>query len=400
MKKLMCLGGSYFQTTVVKAAKRLGCYVIDVDYLPGNPAHKYADEYHNISTLDKEVVLDLAAQKGIDGIISYASDISAPTAAFVAEKLGLPSNPYETVVRMTRKDLFREYLKKHGFFVPESARIRSFAEAVDFFERTGKAVILKPARSSGSKGVCKAENLIRLQEAYRNAKQYSAGDELVVEEFMNRDGYQIAGDAFLENGKIVYFGIGEEHFDRLGNLLVPVGESFPSVLEKEKKEQAENEIQRAVNLLGLKHGAVNLDVMFDKEGHIFIIELGPRNGGNLIADAIRLGGGPDLAEYTVRAALGENPGIPENSHTTRYVSSYIYHSNSDGIFDGVEFTELFKSRVRRSDLFVQKGDRVYRYDHGGFGLGAALLEYETQEEMLYMMDHMEEFCRIRVKADL
>ena len=110
MKKLMSLGGNYYQMTAVKAAKRLGYHVIDVDFLPDNPAHAYADEYYNISTLDKENVLKLAKKLKIDGIISYASDVSAPTAAYVAEKLELPTNPYESVYLMTRKDLFHPFL--------------------------------------------------------------------------------------------------------------------------------------------------------------------------------------------------------------------------------------------------------------------------------------------------
>ncbi len=74
--------------TIVKAAKHLGHYVIDVDYLSDNPAHNYADEYHIISTLDKEGALALADNLGIDGIVSYASDVSAPTSAYVAAKFG------------------------------------------------------------------------------------------------------------------------------------------------------------------------------------------------------------------------------------------------------------------------------------------------------------------------
>ena len=47
--------------------------------------------------------------------MAYASDVSAPTAAWVAEKLGLPTNPYDTVKLMTRKDLFHPFLKENGF---------------------------------------------------------------------------------------------------------------------------------------------------------------------------------------------------------------------------------------------------------------------------------------------
>ena len=79
-KRIMMLGGNLVQTTAIKAAKAEGYYVISVDYLPENPGHKFSDEYHNVSTIDKEAVLELARKLNIDGIVSYASDVSAPTA--------------------------------------------------------------------------------------------------------------------------------------------------------------------------------------------------------------------------------------------------------------------------------------------------------------------------------
>ena len=65
------LGGSLYQTYAIKEAKRLGYYVITCDYLPSNPGHKYADEYHNVSTTDKEAVLTLAKELKVDGAIKF-----------------------------------------------------------------------------------------------------------------------------------------------------------------------------------------------------------------------------------------------------------------------------------------------------------------------------------------
>ena len=97
-----------------------------------------------------------------------------------------------------------------------------------------------------------------------------------------------------------------EHFNDSCNSLVPVGESFPVRLSASEIMRAKTEVQKAISLLNLKIGAINLDFMFDVDGNIFIIELGPRNGGNLITDAIKMSTGIDLAEYTVKAALGED----------------------------------------------------------------------------------------------
>ena len=95
MKKLLMLGGAMQQIPAIKQAREMGHYVITCDYEPTNPGHKYANEYYNVSTTDLKGVLNLAKELDIDGIVAYASDPAAPTAAYVAEKLGLPGNPYE-----------------------------------------------------------------------------------------------------------------------------------------------------------------------------------------------------------------------------------------------------------------------------------------------------------------
>ena len=173
MKKVLLLGGNYFQMTATLAAKKLGYYVISVDYLPDNPAHKYADEYHNISTIDKEAVLKLAQEKKIDGIVSYASDVSAPTAAYVAEKMGLPTNPYDAVMTLTHKDLFRQFMKKHGLRMPKGDSFVEKEGALSFFRRLRKPVMVKPIDSSGSKGVNKVYTEEEFDAAYEEALSYS-----------------------------------------------------------------------------------------------------------------------------------------------------------------------------------------------------------------------------------
>ena len=53
MKKLLLLGGAEYLLPYIKAAHDLGAYVITCDYLPNNIAHKYSDEYANVSIIDK-----------------------------------------------------------------------------------------------------------------------------------------------------------------------------------------------------------------------------------------------------------------------------------------------------------------------------------------------------------
>ena len=70
----MLLGGLRYLLPAIRAAHEQGYYVITADYLPNNIAHKYSDEYVNVSIVDKEAVLKVAREKQIDGIMSFACD--------------------------------------------------------------------------------------------------------------------------------------------------------------------------------------------------------------------------------------------------------------------------------------------------------------------------------------
>jgi biotin carboxylase len=399
MKKIMLLGGNYFQMTATKAAKELGCHVISVDYLPENPAHKFADEYCNVSTTDKDNILKLAEKLGIDGIVSYASDVSAPTAAYVAEKMGLPTNPYESVLLMTRKDMFRDFLKRNGFYVPEGKSFKSEdeIEAYEFFVSLDKPVMIKPVDASGSKGASKVYENGEFKKAFELAATYSNAGLVIVEGFMEREGYQVAGDGFIVNGNLKFTGLMNEHFDIKCNPLVPIGESYPSILNEGLKEKAINEIQKLITSLDMKMGAINLDFIINKEGRVCVLEIGPRNGGNLITDAIKESNGIDLAKYTIKAALGMDCSELHQKEAVEYISTYIVHSKNSGYYSGMLLDPEIEKDIIREKLFIEKGNSVIKFDNASFGIGAMIIRHKNIDEMCYRMDHMDEFIKINVR---
>ena len=396
-KKVMLLGGNYFQMTATKAAKELGHYVISVDYLPDNPAHKFADEYHNVSTVDREAVLHLAKELQIDGIVSYASDVSAPTAAYVAEQMGLPTNPLKAVEVLTRKDRFRPFLEENGFPAPQGQGFTDYQAALEFFKTIRKPAMVKPVDASGSKGVSKIFSEDEFESAYKNAAEYSRAGVILVEEFMERKGHQIAGDGFIVDGKLVFAGFMNEHFDQLCNPLVPIGESYPAVLSEELREKARTEIQKVLTALDMKMGAINLDFIVGTDDEIHILEIGPRNGGNLITDAIAYASDLDLAKFTIQAALGLDCSAVKEMPIHTYTSSYVVHALESGIFDHVEIADEIKDDLVRYDLFVEPGDEVSRFDNGALGIGAAIIKHATPEIMMERMEHMERYIRVVVR---
>lgn len=395
-KKILFLGGSKFQIPPIKYAKEQGYYVITCDYLPDNPGHRFADEYYNISTTDPKAVLELAEKLKIDGIVAYASDPAAPTQAYVGNQLGLPSNPYESVLTLARKDLFRAFLKQNNFLVPKSESFYNIEEAREWLEDLSFPVIVKPVDSSGSKGVVKINSEEELSNAFSYALNFSREKKIVVEEFFQREGYQVAGDGFIVNGELAFRCWANEHFDKLCNPFVPIGESFPSIMEEYTLKQAHSETQRLLTLLEMRTGALNFDFHYNKDGDFSFLELGPRNGGNLIPEVIKYATGVDLIKHTVDFALGIESPI-EMREVEGFYSSYILHSLTDGTVKDVWYSDDIKRNIIEKSLFIKKGDEVQAFNGSHNTLGTMIMKFDSKNEMLEKMDNMEKYLKVIVE---
>ena len=111
-KSILLLGGSAQQVVAIGKARELGYRTVLCDYLPDNPGQHHADSFHLVSTTDREAVLKVAREEGVDGVAAYASDPAAPTAAYVAESLGLPGVPLRIAEAFCEKHLFRMFLRE------------------------------------------------------------------------------------------------------------------------------------------------------------------------------------------------------------------------------------------------------------------------------------------------
>ena len=398
MKKVLMLGGSNFQVPSIKTAKKMGYYVITCDNLANNPGHKFADEYYNISTTDKEAVLNLANEIDVDGIVCYASDPSATTAAFVSEKMGFPTSPYKSVEILSNKDMFREFLRNNGFFVPRAKGYNSINEAKKDFNYYKMPVMVKPVDSSGSKGVTKIHKLVELEISVKRALQFSRVKRFIIEEYIDKFGYQIAGDGFSVKGKLVFHCFAHEHFDSNGKYpFVPVGESWPYVMSENVQIKIHNEIQRLLSLLNMKNSAYNFDIRIDSQENVYLMEIGPRNGGNLIPQVTKYATGVDMVKYTIKSALGEDCTDLEMNSTDGFWSCYMVHSERPGILKEVCINDEFrKNNIVEFELFYNVGDKISAFTGSNGTIGTMILKFESLDEMLQKMDNMTEYVNVKV----
>lgn len=399
MKKLLMLGGAMQQIPAIKAAKEMGCYVITCDYLPGNPGHGFADEYYNVSTTDKDAVLKLAEELKIDGIVAYASDPAAPTAAYVSEQLGIPGNPYKSVTILTEKDKFRAFLSENGFNTPKAIGATDFDTAFSAVKNLKFPVMVKPVDASGSKGVVKIFSVDEFKAAYDEAMSYSRSGRIVVEEFIKKKGYQVSGDGFSVDGKLVFTSYGNELYSGKGTReYVALGEFWPSVLDKQMKNKVDNELQKLITALGMKTSAYNIEVIIDENDDVYILELGPRNGGSYIPQLIKYATGVDLVEYTIKAALGEDCSELKMVDSKGFFSNFMIYSTVSGKYKGIWFDKEFEKH-NLLDVYCtySEGDEVTAYKNTAHSLGTILFKASSLEEMKKITDDMEQYYRVCVE---
>ena len=396
MKRILVLGTSYLQTFLIRKAKENGYYVIGVDGNANSVGFSFCDKYFVCSTTDKEGVLSISEKEKVDGIITYASDVSAPTVSYVAEKLGLDGDPYSSVLIMTDKYKTRQFLKKNGFNVPQAFEVSNYNEFLNAISLIGYPLIVKPIDSSGSKGVCKLESLNKAKNAYDYSMSFSREKKIIVEEFLERKGYQVDADCFWYKDRLAYFQPMDQHRDPLAPFS-PVGISGPSLLDGEKADIAFKEVSRFLGLLNMSFGEYNVEYIFDKNDKLYILEIGPRAGGNLIPNVIQYGTGIDLPLLTLKACVGE-PLVDVNNHAfKKNVTSLIIHSQVDGIFSGLAIDERLKNRILIMDLFVKEGDRVHRFTGASTVIGFAMIEFDDLLFMKQVMDNTKDYFKVLVK---
>ena len=386
----------------IQTAKNLGYYTILCDFLPDNPGQKYADKFYLESTTDLEKILEIAQKEEIDGILAYASDPAAPTAAFVAEKLGLPGNPYESVQILCNKDRFRSFLSQNNFFTPAAKSYESTAAAISDLER-GRfklPVIVKPVDSSGSKGVGKINNLNTAMEKLSDAMDHSRSGRIIVEEYVNKLGYQIAGDGLSIDGDLVFRCFANDHFDAKSyNPFVPVSASFPYNMPQDIQNKIHNEIQRLLTLLKMKTCTYNFDIRIDDSYNVYLMEVAPRDGGNYIQQILNYATGIDLVKYTVLAAMGEPLEKVSMNQANGYYSYYAVHSLNDGILREIEISPNARDKIIENHLIVQPGDEVEHFSGANTALGCLLMKFENMEEMLDMMDYSRQWIKVVLEED-
>ena len=188
-KKLAIIGASYLQEPLIRKAKENGLETHVFAWAAGDVGESMADQFYPISIVEKDQILQVCQEIGIDGICSISSDLAAITVNYVASVLGLTGNSMECTGYSTNKHEMRKRFSENGDPSPQSLLVESVEDLKN--AELHFPMIVKPLDRSGSRGITKVWRYEELPAAIENAKEQGFEKKALVEEFAGGQEYSV-----------------------------------------------------------------------------------------------------------------------------------------------------------------------------------------------------------------
>lgn len=395
-RKILILGGNIAQVPLIKASKIEGYHVVLVDYTTTNPGIALADTHYQVNFMDREAVLEIGRQEQVQGVISN-SEAAMPIVAYVSEQLGLVGNSLDSVLKISSKIDFRVLQKKIGVYAPEHIVTGSFEEAQRQIGKLTFPIVMKPSKSSGSRGTTKVTDrgsFQNYQEEWNACSRFSMDGQVVLEEFvepMTPDSV-IEGDVFICNGRILWDGL----FTNKRSLkapMVPMMDVFPALLNEGQLCQVKKNIEQLLCGAGIVFGEYNIEMYYTPQNELFCIEINARQGGNGIPDIVQQHCGIDMYKLLVTTTVGDHSYFEEICNQNRcykYIVRQLVFSREDGAFLELFIAPELQPYVTDIQLFRQPGEAIQTCVTAADIVGWVDLEFESRQQQVSFLKQIEE----------
>lgn len=370
MQKLLIIGGSILQLPAIKLAKELGYYTIIADYDPNAIGIKYADEYHNVSTIDEIGITQLAQHLKPDGIMTLATDMPMRSIAKATTTLGLAGIGYDTAVKSTDKGemikAFEAYGVEHPWYyiIKDKEQFNKVLSCIKF------PCIIKPTDNAGNRGVTYAANKKELIESYDYSYSNSRSGNVIIEEYMS--GREVSVEIIVVDSVVNIIAITDKQTLGIPHF-VEVGHSQQSQLKYEDISKIKDLAIRAVQAIGINNSPAHVEIMLTDDGPK-MVELGARLGGGCITThLVPLSTGVDMIKAVIDLSLGKKPDISPKFDKG---SALLHITNVEGIIkhiSGIEDAMKIEG-VQEVTLLKEEGDEVHYFKNGSDRIGYVIAQ--------------------------
>lgn len=399
MKKVLVIGAGIGQIHLCNLIKARG-YSLIVATIPGEyPCVAMADKVYYVDIYNRDEIVRLAKEDGVDAVISDQNDLMMPTVAYAAEHLGLPGNTYSQVNSYCNKNTFRNNCDILGIPSPKHCKVYH-GEIPSEFENVPFPWVVKPEDSQSSIGVAKVNDTEEFLSALKFALHKSKNGIAIVEEFFN--GHEVVAEGFVYQGIYYNLGIADRRYFHLENMFIPSHTIFPSTLSDDLKNKIISYEQTYTNFINPSFGIVHSEYLINEEtGDIRVVESALRGGGVYISSHLApLSTGININEVLLDCALGKEPNIEAiMSQKRNNASAYICFYLPEGIVKSIEGLDIIKRLpyVHKCDVCVEVGEEVKKMTYKGQRLGPIIISGRNRNEIEQHINEIKTILRIRTQ---
>ena len=359
MASLMILGAGLSQRPLYEAARRLGLTIVGADPDPKALAFSLADQAVVCDLADVDTLLQFARCAGIAGALTIAADYPMTALARLWSALGLTGPAQQAVQRTTHKGEMRAAFESAGVPSPLSRCVQSAAALWVEVKRQGGDMIVKPAQSSGGRGVLRLPpgcDARAAAQAYGHASSFAPDRaSVLVEQYVQGPEYSIESVIFDGRHQVVAVT------DKLTSdapHCVEIGHHQPASVSDRQRDALCDVASQAVSALGIDHAVCHTEAKLTPHGPV-VIECAARAGGGFITShLVPLSTGIDLMDAAIAIALGHVPSL-QARHPGRPVAirSIIGPPGRITAAQGVELAASMEGVVD-VQLYKHVGDNV------------------------------------------
>ena len=403
-KKLLLLGGGHAEIPLIQAAQSLGWYVITTGNAREGLGHPYADKNVFADFSDKDAMLELAKNEGVQAVCSGCNDFALLSTVYVCEKLGLRGHDsYATSLEIHHKDKYRALATRLGIPTPRALVVRNDADFETAIAQLTFPIIVKPVDLTGGKGIHRAANDEEAREAYKDACHRTRQDHIVVEEFVQGSNHGFS--AMLVKGKVAFaFSDNEQYYI---NKYMVSGANSPSTSSDKTLAMLREYSERIAQKLHLVDGILHIQYIERADGAPVIIEICRRPPGDLYIKFVKYATGVDYPKFIVKAETGEDISGIADVFTHGFWLRHCIMTDSQvgerlatgdvcqGVVRDVSFAPEIQSNIVEKFLWYKPGEVVE--DKLLYKAGIVFFKFDTLAEMQDKTARMTELVRILIE---
>ena len=365
-----------WQAHSIREVQQLGFKVVAIDENPQAEGLALADFKVTASLSDVNDIV--AALESMDvvfsGVASFVSDAGMRLAAILRHRFNLRGLNIRETELFLDKSLQRQALSRAGVRVPAFRLHDRLDSPRETAAAVGMPLIVKPADSSGSRGVTKISSTIDdLESAVEGAFLESQSARVLFESFM--EGPEFAVETFSSCGSHSVLAISEKK-KAAGTSGLVARELFtpdrPSAVLRRIGEAARS----ALVALGYDDGPAHTEIILMRDGSCGIVEVAARGGGFGVFDMlVPAVSGINISRLSAMQAAGQDVilgSIIERAAVLRFIMG------QQGVVTGIRgINEANRIQGVRAGAIVKVGEYAGPVRSDGDRLGWVLSVGDT-----------------------